>query len=228
MHDNLCNIAVLISGSGSNLQSIIDNIKKGNIKANIACVISNNPDAYGLMRAKQARIPTHIVEHTQFSTREEFEKELINTLKVYEVDLVILAGFMRILGSFFVSAYKDKILNIHPSLLPKLPGLHTHQRAIEAGETMHGCSVHLVTTDLDQGPLIIQATVPVKESDSPDSLAKRVLEKEHIIYPLAIKWFSQNKLKFKGGSIFLDNKRIDSPINLSSELELELKLNHNL
>ena len=223
MQDNLCNIAVLISGSGSNLQSIIDNIKQGNINANIACVISNNPDAYGLVRAKQARIPTHIVKHTQFSTREEFEKELINTLKVYEVDLVILAGFMRILSSYFVSAYKDKILNIHPSLLPKLPGLHTHHRAIEAGETKHGCSVHLVTTDLDQGPLIIQATVPVQVSDSPDSLAKRVLEKEHIIYSLAIKWFSDNKLKFKDGLIFLDNKCIDSPINLSSELELELK-----
>jgi len=223
VQDNLCNIAVLISGSGSNLQSIIDNIKQGNIKAQIVCVISNNPDAYGLVRAKQVKIPTHILEHTRFSTHEEFEKELVNTLKVYEVNLVILAGFMRILGNFFVTAYKDKILNIHPSLLPKLPGLHTHQRAIEAGETTHGCSVHLVTTDLDQGPLIIQATVPVQGSDSPGSLAKKVLEKEHIIYPLAIKWFSQNKLNFKDGLIFLDNKCIDSPINLSSEHELELK-----
>ena len=223
MQNNFCSIAVLISGSGSNLQSIIDHIQQENIKAKIVCVISNNPNAYGLLRAKQAGIPTHIVKHTIFSTREEFEKKLVNTLNVYNVDLVILAGFMRILGNYFVAAYKDKILNIHPSLLPKFPGLHTHQRVIDAGEIIHGCSVHLVTKDLDQGPLIIQAIVPVEKSDNSNTLAKKVLEKEHIIYPLAIKWFSQNKLKFKDGLIYFDNKCIENPIKLSSKHVLELK-----
>ena len=223
MQVNLSSIAVLISGSGSNLQAIIDNVQRCTIKAQICCVISNNPNAYGLVRAIQAKIPTHVVDHKGFSTREEFEKELVNVLMVYNVNFVVLAGFMRVLSHYFVTKYKDKILNIHPSLLPKFPGLHTHQRAIDASEKIHGCSVHLVTTELDQGSLIMQATVPVKKSDNPDDLAKRVLVKEHLIYPLTIKWLIQNKLSIKEGKIYLDNKFIDRPIILSPEHELELK-----
>lgn len=223
MQDDSCNIAVLISGSGSNLQSIIDHVRQGHINANIACVISNNPDAYGLVRAKQANIPTHIIEHTKYASREGFEKELIKTLEVYNTELIVLAGFMRVLSNSFIDEYQDNILNIHPSLLPKFSGLHTHQRVLEAGETEHGCSVHFVTADLDQGPLIIQAKVPVNNSDDPDSLAKRVLEKEHIIYPLAIKWLSQKKLSSKNGDVFFENKLLDKPIYLAPEHEAELQ-----
>jgi len=223
VQNDLCNIAILISGSGSNLQSIIDHVHQGHINGNIVCVISNDPDAYGLVRAKQANIPTHVIEHTQYATREAFEKELIKTLDVYNTKLIVLAGFMRVLSNSFIDEYQDKILNIHPSLLPKFPGLHTHQRVLESGETDHGCSVHFVTADLDQGPLIIQAKVAVNNSDDPESLAKRVLEKEHIIYPLAIKWFCQKILSSNNGNVFFENKLLDRPIYLTPEHEEELQ-----
>lgn len=222
MQNDSCNIAVLISGSGSNLQSIIDHVEQGHINAKIVCVISNDPDAYGLVRAKQFNISTHVIEHTNYETRVAFDKELIKTLKVYNTKLVVLAGFMRVLSNIFIDEFQDRILNIHPSLLPKFTGLHTHQRALEAGETEHGCSVHFVTNDLDQGPLIIQAKVPVNNSDDPDSLARRVLEKEHIIYPLAVKWFSQNKLLCENGDVYFENKRLETPVILTSEHEAEL------
>jgi phosphoribosylglycinamide formyltransferase-1 len=147
--DSSCKIAVLISGGGSNLQSIIDHVEQGHIYANIACVISNKPDAYGLVRAQNANIPTHVIEHKNYASREAFDQELINTLAVYNIKLIILAGFMRILGPTFINEYQGNILNIHPSLLPKYAGLDTHVRAIEAGDSEHGCSVHFVTTDLD-------------------------------------------------------------------------------
>lgn len=223
MQNNIYNIAILISGSGSNLQAIIDHVQQGHINASVACVISDNLDAYGLTRAKQADIPTHVIEHAQYASRDEFEKELSKTLKVYNIGLIVLAGFMRVLSDSFVDEYQYRILNIHPSLLPKFPGLHTHQRALEAGETEHGCSVHFVTADLDQGPLIIQAKVLVNNSDDPDSLAKRVLEKEHIIYPLTVKWFSQNKLSCADGDVYFENKPLDAPILLTSKFEAELQ-----
>ena len=223
MQTNHRRIAVLISGSGSNLQAIIDFVQRSAIKAQICCVISNSANAHGLVRAKKANIPAHVISHTTFSTRKEFEMELVKKLKVYNINLVVLAGFMRVLSDYFIEKYQDKILNIHPSLLPKFPGLHTHQRAIDAGENIHGCSVHLVTANLDQGPLIMQAEVPVKHSDTPDLLAKRVLEKEHIIYPLTIKWLSQNKLRIKKGKIYFENYLIDQPVILSPDFELELK-----
>lgn len=222
MQDDSCTIGVLISGSGSNLQSIIDHVEQGHINAKIVCVISNNSNAYGLVRAKKSNISAHIIEHTNYETREAFDKELIKTLKVYNTKLVVLAGFMRVLSNTFIDEYQNRILNIHPSLLPKFTGLHTHQRVLEAGETEHGCSVHFVTSNLDQGPLIIQAKVPVNNSDDPDSLAKRVLEKEHIIYPLAVKWFSQNKLFCEDGDVYFENKRLESPVILTSEHEAEL------
>ncbi|MEM7402337.1 MAG: phosphoribosylglycinamide formyltransferase, partial [Pseudomonadota bacterium] len=186
MSNSSCKIAVLISGGGSNLQSIIDHVTLGHINASIACVISNNPDVYGLERAKQAQIPTHIIEHNNYLSRESFEQELIKTLAVYSIKLIVLAGFMRVLGPTFINEYPGKILNIHPSLLPKFTGLHTHARALEANEVEHGCSVHFVTTELDEGPLIIQAKVNIEDTDTADELAARVLEKEHMIYPLAV------------------------------------------
>ena len=223
MNNNFCKLAVLISGSGSNLQSLIDNIHTSSISAKISCVISNNPDAYGLTRAKKANIPTYVVNHKNFTSRNEFESELITILKLYKIDIIALAGFMRILGTHFINVYKNRILNIHPSLLPKYPGLNTHVRVLESDDLKHGCSVHLVTTDLDQGPLIIQAEVPIYNTDEPDHLAKRVLEKEHIIYPLVIKWISENKLTIKQGKIYFEKKEIKSPLKLTTELELEIQ-----
>jgi len=221
--NHTCKIAVLISGGGSNLQSIIDHIQQGNIHAEIACVISNQSDAYGLSRATQANIPTHIIDHKNHNSREEFDLELINTLAVYSIQLIVLAGFMRILSTTFIDEYEGKILNIHPSLLPKYPGLHTHTRSLQARDKEHGCSVHFVTAELDNGPIVIQAKVPIHDPDTPDNLAERVLDKEHVIYPLAIKWFSEGRLHFSNGNAYLDEHLLAQPLTLTSELEAELQ-----
>lgn len=223
MQENRCPIAVLISGSGSNLQAIIDHTQDNRIQGDICCVISNKADAYGLERAEMANIPTHVVPHNDYTTRENFDRELIKILHVYKAKLIVLAGFMRILSKVFIDKYQDRIVNIHPSLLPKYPGLDTHKRAIEAGENEHGCSVHFVTTDLDDGPIIIQAKISVKSTDNPEQLAKRVLEKEHIIYPLAVKWFCENKLVVKDKNIYFKNNLLDQPILLTKEYEQELQ-----
>lgn len=223
MQEKHCLIAVLISGNGSNLQAIIDHTTKSGIPGNICCVISNNPDAYGLLRAKKVNIPTHIVLHSDFPTREEFDKELIKILRVYNPKLIILAGFMRILSKVFIDEYPDRIINIHPSLLPKYPGLETHKRVIEAGENEHGCSVHFVTTDLDNGPIIIQAKVPIHITDDPVQLAKRVLKKEHIIYPLTVKWICEDRLIYENGNMYFEDKILNKPILLSREYEKELQ-----
>ncbi len=223
MQNSSCKIAVLISGGGSNLQSIIDHVTQGHINASIACVISNNPDAYGLERAKQAQIPTHIIEHNNYPSRESFEQELIKTLAVYNIKLIVLAGFMRVLGATFINEYPGKVLNIHPSLLPKFTGLHTHARALEANETVHGCSVHFVTTELDEGPLIIQAKVNIEDADTADELAARVLEKEHVIYPLAVKWFCEKKLSMQQDHAYFENTILHEPILLTAEHEKQLQ-----
>ncbi len=223
MQNDFCSIAVLVSGGGSNLQSILDHIQQGHINANIACVISSNPNAYSLVRTKQANIPTHVIEHTRYASREAFDQELVRTLEVYNIKLIVLAGFMRVLSNTFITAYPGRILNIHPSLLPKFSGLHTHQRVLEADETEHGCSVHFVTANLDQGPLVIQAKVPVKTTDNTERLAARVLEKEHIIYPLAVKWFSQNKLICLDNAIYFDNEPLSTHIILTTKHEIELQ-----
>jgi phosphoribosylglycinamide formyltransferase-1 len=221
--DSAYDIAVLISGGGSNLQSIIDHVQKRNIHANIACVISNKPDAYGLTRAQQADIPTHVVDHKSFSTREAFDTELLKILAVYNIKLIILAGFMRVLSPTFINEYPQNILNIHPSLLPKYPGLHTHERALQAGDTQHGCSVHFVTAALDEGPLVIQATVDTKVADTTETLAARVLKKEHIIYPLAAKWFCEKRLELKNNKIYFDDSPLNQAIKLTPEHEAQLK-----
>ena len=206
-------VVVLISGSGSNLQALIDAADQKN-QFNVTAVISNRVDAYGLERANRAGIKTVCIDHKKFPDRESFDQALVQEIDSYQPDLLALAGFMRILTPEFVHRYQGKALNIHPSLLPKYRGLHTHRRVLEAGDTEHGCSIHLVTNELDGGPLIIQSCVPVLADDTEDQLANRVLKDEHIIYPLVANWYAQGRLRFDGKQIFLDGKKITSPIIL--------------
>lgn len=201
-----CNVVVLISGSGSNLQALIDSVAHDGNPARIAAVICNRAGAYGLERAKQAGIATELLDHKQFDGREAFDAALIQAIDAYQPDLVVLAGFMRILTPGFVQHYAGRLLNIHPSLLPKHKGLHTHQRAIEAGDSEHGCSVHFVTEELDGGPLVVQAVLPVMADDTAESLAQRVHEQEHQIYPLAVRWFAEGRLRLGAQGAMLDGQ----------------------
>ncbi|MHA6494773.1 phosphoribosylglycinamide formyltransferase [Pseudomonas borbori] len=208
---SVCNVVVLISGSGSNLQALIDSIQADaetstGHPARIGAVLANRADAYGLSRAQQAGIPTQVLDHKQFDGRDAFDAALIKAIDGYAPDLVVLAGFMRILTPAFVRHYAGRLLNIHPSLLPKYKGLHTHQRALEAGDSEHGCSVHFVTEELDGGPLVVQAVVPVQPQDTPDSLARRVHEQEHRIYPLALRWFAEGRLSLTDQGALLDGE----------------------
>ena len=205
-----CNVVVLISGSGSNLQALIDSIAHDGNPARIAAVISNRADAYGLERAKQAGISTAVLDHKQFDGREAFDAALVEAIDAFNPQLVVLAGFMRILTPGFVRHYTGRLLNIHPSLLPKYKGLHTHQRALEAGDSEHGCSVHFVSEELDGGPLVVQAVVPVQSDDSPSSLAQRVHEQEHVIYPLAVRWFAEGRLQLAAQGAMLDEQLLPS------------------
>ncbi|MBC9251750.1 phosphoribosylglycinamide formyltransferase [Pseudomonas alcaligenes] len=201
-----CNVVVLISGSGSNLQALIDSTASADSPACIRAVISNRADAYGLERAKQAGIATLVLDHKQFDGREAFDAALVEAIDGFDPQLVVLAGFMRILTGGFVRHYAGRLLNIHPSLLPKYKGLHTHQRALEAGDSEHGCSVHFVSEELDGGPLVVQAVVPVQSDDTPDSLAQRVHREEHRIYPLAMHWFAAGRLRLAEQGAMLDNQ----------------------
>jgi len=198
-------IVVLISGSGSNMQAIAQACKNPENDANIVAVISNRPGVAGLDRAEQFGIPTQTLDHTTFATREEFDINLIRAIDEHSPDLVVLAGFMRILTPDFVRRYKGRLLNIHPSLLPKYKGLHTHKRALEAGDKEHGVTVHFVSEDLDGGPNIIQAVVPVLDDDNEKSLQSRVQIQEHIIYPIAVKWFTEGRLSMLKGDAYFDN-----------------------
>lgn len=197
-------LVVLVSGSGSNLQSFIDQSLSGELPADIAAVICNRPGAFGLERAAKAGIPTELIDHTQYEGREPFDQELIRCIDQYEPDLVILAGFMRILTPGFVQHYSNRLLNIHPSLLPKYPGLNTHQRAIDAGDSEAGATVHFVTEVLDCGANVVQASVPILKDDNAEALAKRILGQEHKIYPLAAKWFVEGRLTIKDNKALLD------------------------
>lgn len=185
--DTVIQLAVLISGRGSNLQSLIDACAAADFPARIAVVISNKADAYGLVRAQNAGIPTHIISHKDFSDRESFERAMLDCLADYPIDLICQAGFMRILTSTFISPWRGRLINIHPSLLPKFKGLHTHERALEAGESEAGCTIHFVNEGVDEGEIILQRSVPIIQGDTPDSLAARVLEQEHIAYPEAVR-----------------------------------------
>ena len=198
---------ILISGHGSNLQSLIVNAKK--IDLEICSVISNKRDAFGLRRAEVANIETHFVNPSLFDSKDDFDKELISIIDELDVSLIVLAGYMKILSSEFISHFSGKILNIHPSLLPKFPGLNTHQKAIDAEEKYHGASVHFVTEELDGGPVISQEIVEVDSKDTEYSLAQKVLEKEHILYPKVIHWYTQNRLKLiNNDCVELDGKTL--------------------
>lgn len=192
-NENKTRLVILISGRGSNMRSIIEAIDAQQIDATVSAVISNRPDAAGLDYAKAQSIATAVVDHKAFSDRESFDKALAERIDDYKPDFVILAGFMRILTSGFVEHYRNKLINIHPSLLPKFKGLNTHQRAIDAGEKEHGASVHFVTAELDDGPVIMQAKVNILADDSAESLAARVLEQEHQLYPAAIQKLVNSK-----------------------------------
>ncbi|MDO6680595.1 phosphoribosylglycinamide formyltransferase [Shewanella sp. 4_MG-2023] len=202
-----CRVLVLISGNGSNLQAIIDGCDD-NVSAEVVGVISNKPDAYGLIRAHQSEIDTSCVIARKDETRVHYDQRLKQAIEKYQPDLIVLAGFMRILSDEFVSQYLGKIINIHPSLLPKYTGLNTHQRAIDAKDAEHGASVHFVIPQLDAGPVILQAKVPVYEEEDVDTLAARVHEQEHAIYPLVVKWFSLQRLKMVDNIAYLDDKAI--------------------
>lgn len=205
-------LVVLISGNGSNLQAIMDAVNAGRINARIAAVLSNRPSAYGLQRAQAAEIPTEVIDHTTFDSRSAFDQALQARIDHYQPDLVILAGFMRILTPEFVRHYHGRMLNIHPSLLPLYKGIHTHRRVLEDGGTEHGVSVHFVTPELDGGAVVMQAKVPVLPSDSEASLAERVQVQEHIIYPRVVQWFVEGRLKLEGKQAVLDGNILTRPV----------------
>ena len=202
---NKLRIGVLVSGRGTNLQSIIDNIKNGNIPAEIAIVISNISGAYALSRAEKHSIKTKVIEHRNFKSREEFEKSIIEVLRTEGVELVCLAGFMRILSSFFINTFKHRIINIHPALLTSFPGTHAQKQALNYGVKIAGCTVHFVDEGTDTGPIILQEAVPVLDNDTEESLSSRILEKEHILYSKAIMLFAEGKIEIKGRKVIIKN-----------------------
>ncbi len=191
-------LGVLISGRGSNLQALIDACASAGFPARIALVLSNKPDAAGLGRAQAAGIPTSVVNHRDFTDRESFERTVDAKLQEAGVELLCLAGFMRVLTSWFVQRWQGKLINIHPSLLPSFPGVDTHARALAAGVRFSGCTVHYVVPDVDAGPIIVQAAVPVLAADTPDSLAVRILQAEHRAYPFAVRLIAEGKVRIDG------------------------------
>ncbi len=198
--------AVLISGNGSNLQALIDACQAGRIQGELVGVVSNRADAFGLERAKAAGIATQVLSNQAFADRESYDAALIQALESWNPDLLVMAGFMRILTPGFVQHFAGRMLNIHPSLLPKYQGVKTHARAIAAGDTVHGASVHFVTEELDGGPVVLQARVPIFPDDDEVTLAERVLSQEHQIYPLVINWFCQGRLTMVGTQACLDGQ----------------------
>ncbi len=194
-------IVILISGRGSNMLALLDAVASGELPVRVAGVIANRPQAEGIQLAAARGIPTAIVDHREFDDRESFDRALADRIDAFAPDLVVLAGFMRILTDAFVTRFAGRLINIHPSLLPAYPGLHTHQRALEDGVRVHGCTVHFVTPALDHGPIIIQAAVPVLEGDDASILARRVLAEEHRVYPLAVLWFAEGRLSIRDGRV---------------------------
>ena len=197
-------IVILISGRGSNMEALLNAVSDGSLPVEVAAVISNRPDANGLETAAAQDVETCVVDHTRFDSRESFDAAMIKTIDSFSPDLVVLAGFMRILTDGFVRHYEGRLLNIHPSLLPSFPGLHTHRRALAEGVRVHGCTVHFVTPQLDHGPVVVQAAVPVLDGDDEATLAARVLEQEHQVYPLAVRWFAEDRLKLVDGHVVFE------------------------
>lgn len=228
MSANRSRIVLLISGRGSNMEAFLRGVGDGTLDADIAGVIANRPDAPGIQTAAGHGLHTDIVDHKEFSDREAFDTELASAVQALQPDLVVLAGFMRILTPLFVDQFAGRLLNIHPSLLPKYPGLNTHQRAIDSGDTEAGATVHYVTTELDGGPAILQARVPVEVGDSPESLAQRILPLEHQIYPAAAQLHLSGKLRLIDGRCVLEGKPLPTeglrwPIeNATTAASLEL------
>ncbi len=211
-------LVVLISGSGSNLQAIINAVKNKQIHARLCAVISNRADSFGLQRAKNAGIKTFIIDHRNYHSRENFDSALIERIDECQPDLVILAGFMRILTTRFIQHYADRLLNIHPSLLPKYKGLNTHKRALENAETKHGASIHLVSNELDSGAIVLQAEIPINSSDTQEILAARVLKQEHVIYPLAIALIIDGELTISNNALTYNQKPLTHPLLWQSGL----------
>lgn len=211
-------LAVLISGRGSNLKAILDAIAAGRLAARVVLVLSNRPGAAGLDLAATAGLTTALVDHRQYPDRPAFEQALVTALDAAEADLLVLAGFMRVLTADFVRRYRGRLINIHPSLLPAFAGLDTHARALAAGVTEHGASVHFVTAAVDGGPLIAQTRVPVRGDDTPDTLAARVLQVEHWLYPQVISWYAAGRLALDGDAVLLDGLPLKSPVQLDREM----------
>ncbi len=214
----MTSVVILISGRGSNMEAMLREHAAGRLPVTIAAVISNRPDAKGLETAAQAGIATRVVDHKAYANRESFDAALAACIDEFSPDLVVLAGFMRILTAGFVAHYAGRLLNIHPSRLPAFPGLHTHEQALANGVRVHGCTVHFVTPALDHGPVVIQAAVPVLDSDDADSLAARVLAEEHKIYPQAVRWFAEGRLSLDGLNVRLSKPNTPAPALLSPSL----------
>jgi len=206
-------LGVLISGSGSNLQAIIDRIEAGRLSAEIVVVVSNEPDAYGLTRARQHGLPNMVIDHRQHPDRESFERQILEVLRAHQVELVALAGFMRMITSTLIDAFPHRIMNIHPAILPAFPGTHVWQQQLDYGIKFAGCTVHFVDRGMDTGPIIIQAVVPVLDEDTADTLAARILKQEHRIYSAAIQLFAEDRLRVQGRKV-----KVMPPIPVSEEM----------
>ena len=205
-------LAILISGNGSNLQAIIDAIESGRLNADITAVVSDNPDAYGLVRATRHNLHSRVIDARDYASRSDYDEALQDYLELIAPDYIVLAGFMRILTPGFIEAFKHRILNIHPSLLPAYKGLNTYQRALDNGETHHGVSIHLVTAELDAGPIILQASYAIEAGDSIEDLQARGHQLEHRMYPQVLSWLSDNSLTIKDGQIFYEKALLEQPI----------------
>lgn len=211
-------ILVLASGSGTNLQALIDAVREWDFPGEIVAVGSNRPQAFALERAAQAGIETFTVDHTRYDSREAFDADLRLEMERRQPDLVVLAGFMRILTPDFVRAFQGRMLNVHPSLLPRYRGLNTHQRAIDAGDTLHGVSVHFVTEDLDGGPVIARAEVPVAPDDTAETLAEKVQAREHMLYPIVVRWFCEGRLQLSGNDrVLFDGAPLTDVLTLPAD-----------
>ena len=207
-----CKTAILISGSGTNLQAFIDRCRSGDAALDPAVVFSNRPDAFGLTRARNAGIDTVCIEHGDFASREQFDRAVAAELDERQPEMLVLAGFMRILSPWFVNHYEGRILNIHPSLLPAYPGLDTHERVLAAGDAWHGSTVHFVTDELDGGPRILQGRLRVDPTEPPDALMRRVQSIEHQIYPEAAGWLATGRLRYRDGAAWLDGRELREPV----------------
>lgn len=208
------NLGVLVSGSGSNLQAIIDNIEKGLLDGVIQVIISNNADAYALVRAKKHNIASVIINHSDFDNREDFDRKMIDVLKSFSVELVVMAGFMRLLTPLFLNAFSMKIMNIHPAILPSFPGIHAQKRAADYGVRFSGCTVHFADEGVDSGPIIIQAIVPAYDDDTEDTLAARILKEEHRIYPQAIQFYAEGRIEVIGRKVIIRGSELIPEIPL--------------